>query len=43
VKSRFIELSRQELKLRKTQLERVDRLKEQIVSDADRAAVEAPP
>jgi len=42
VKSRFIELSRQELKLRKTQLERVDRLKEQIVSDADRAAVEAP-
>lgn len=43
VKARFVELCRQELKLRKTQLEKVDRTKAQLVSDADRAPVESSP
>lgn len=38
VKERFVELARQELKLRKTHLEKTDRTKDQILADADRAA-----
>jgi len=38
LKPRFIELCRQELKLRKNQAEKIDRTKEQILSDADRTA-----
>jgi hypothetical protein len=36
IKPRFIELARQELKLRKNQLDRVDHDKAQILADADR-------
>jgi hypothetical protein len=37
IKPRFVELARQELKLRKNQLDRVDEEKTRILADADRA------
>jgi hypothetical protein len=42
IKPRFVELLRQELKLRKNVLERIDKNKEQILAEADRAVVAAP-
>ena len=38
IKDRFIELARQELKLRKNQAERVDNNKDALIRDADKAA-----
>jgi hypothetical protein len=42
IKPRFLDLLRQELKLRKNVLERIDKNKEQILAEADRAVVAAP-
>lgn len=42
IKPRFIELARQELKLRKNQLDKLDANKEAILSAADRQAALAP-
>jgi hypothetical protein len=39
IKPRLLELLRQELKLRKTQLEKIDDRKESILSEAERALV----
>lgn len=41
IKPRFLELLRQELKLRKNVLERIDKNKEQILTEADRVVVAA--
>jgi hypothetical protein len=42
IKPRLLELLRQELKLRKNVLERINKNKEQILAEADRAVVAAP-
>jgi Zn-dependent protease with chaperone function len=41
IKPRFLELVRQELKVRKNQLERIDREKHEIIAEADRTAATA--
>ena len=38
IKPRFLELARKELKLKKNQLDKIDRSREQILADADRTA-----